>query len=298
MQTSDIPDSTYTTSWSGGRGAVRFFVRSGGSRLRYYTAGTGPPLVLLHTVRTQLDYFQRVIPRLWDDYTVYALDFPGMGWSDIVSGASYEQPDLRAAVVKFVTGLDLREVTLAGESLGAAVALLAAIDLYERILRVIAFNPYDYPGGLERGNALARFIGTSIRWPGSGPLFARMESRPILTGVLRGGFANPDHLPAAFVTELRRSGRRRGYARVARAVMRNLPGFIDARAQYSRITVPVTVVYSEHDWSRPTERHEVLRLLADVDTITLPDAGHFSALERPDDVSRILRRSIERIPRR
>jgi pimeloyl-ACP methyl ester carboxylesterase len=116
--------------------------------------------------------------------------------------------------------------------------------------------------------------------------------------VLRGGFANPDNLPTEFVTELRRSGRRRGYARVARAVMRNLPGFIDARAQYSRIAVPVTVVYSEHDWSRPAERHEVLRLLADVDTITLPDTGHFSALERPDDVSRILRRSTERIPRR
>ena len=33
----------------------------------------------MHTVRGQLDYFQRVIPQLWDHYTVYALDLPGMG---------------------------------------------------------------------------------------------------------------------------------------------------------------------------------------------------------------------------
>ena len=108
----------YTETWTHGRGAVKFFMRSDGSRLRYYTAGTGPPLVLLHTVRTQLDYFHRVIPLLWDSFTVYALDLPGMGWSDIVPGAGYEEPDLRAAVVEFVTGLDLYDVTLAGESLG------------------------------------------------------------------------------------------------------------------------------------------------------------------------------------
>jgi pimeloyl-ACP methyl ester carboxylesterase len=74
----------YTEAWSQNRGPVKFFTRSDGSRLRYFTAGTGPPLVLLHTVRTQLDYFQRVIPLVWDSFTVYALDLPGMGWSDIV----------------------------------------------------------------------------------------------------------------------------------------------------------------------------------------------------------------------
>ena len=114
MKSNVIPEQSYTRAWSDGRGEVKFFTRSDGSRLRYFTAGTGPPLVLLHTVRTQLDYFQRVIPLLWDSFTVYALDLPGMGWSDIAVGASYEAPDLRAAVVEFVTASDLHEVTLAG----------------------------------------------------------------------------------------------------------------------------------------------------------------------------------------
>ena len=98
-QHAEFPDTAYTATWSGGQGQVRFFTRPDGSRLRYYTAGTGPPLVLMHTVRTQLDYFQRVIPLLWDHYTVYALDLPGMGWSDIVPGARYEEPQLRLLVL-------------------------------------------------------------------------------------------------------------------------------------------------------------------------------------------------------
>ena len=78
--------STYTDTWTDGHGTVRYFTRSDGSRLRYFTAGSGPVLVLIHTIRTQLDYFHRVIPQLWGSFTVYAVDLPGMGWSDIVSG--------------------------------------------------------------------------------------------------------------------------------------------------------------------------------------------------------------------
>jgi pimeloyl-ACP methyl ester carboxylesterase len=288
MQLNTTPDAGYTATWSNGRGGVKFFVRSDGSRLRYFTAGTGRSLVLLHTVRTQLDYFQKVIPQLWDSFTVYALDLPGMGWSDIVSGAGYDEPDLRAAVIEFITTLDLHDVTLAGESLGAATALSASVELKDRVSQVVAFNPYDYPGGFERGNWFARLIGTSIRLPGSGPVFAALENRPILKGVLRGGFSDASKLPKDFLVELRRSGSRTGYPKVARAIMRNLNGLVQARRRYADVAVPVTLVYSEQDWSRPAERDHVAGLLADVHRITIPDSGHFSALERPTEVAHIL----------
>jgi pimeloyl-ACP methyl ester carboxylesterase len=290
MRPNEIPDQRYTLAWSGGRGEVGFLRRSDGSRLRYFTAGTGPPLVLLHTVRTQLDYFQRVVPALWDDFTVYALDLPGMGWSDVVAGARYGEPELRGAVVEFIKALDLHEVTLAGESMGGALALLASIELTDRVSGVLAFNPYDYPGGLERGNWFARVIGTGVRLPGSGPVFAALENRAILRGVLRGGFADHRALPRDLLGELRRSGRRRGYPRVNRAVMRSLTGLIDAKSRYAQVKTPVTLVYSEHDWSHPTERDQVAHQLG-VRAITVPGVGHFSALERPTEMVRIIRQS-------
>jgi pimeloyl-ACP methyl ester carboxylesterase len=180
MQSNGIPEQSYTATWSEGRGEVEFFVRSDGSRLRYFKSGTGPSMVLLHTVRTQLDYFHRVIPQLWDSFTVYALDLPGMRWSDIVPGARYEEPELRAAVVEFITALDLDDVTLAGESLGAALALSASTELTDRLSRIVAFNSYDYPQGLERGNWFARFIGTAIRLPGSGQVSMANLKSPLV----------------------------------------------------------------------------------------------------------------------
>jgi pimeloyl-ACP methyl ester carboxylesterase len=229
-----------------------------------------------------------VIPLLWDHYTVFALDLPGMGWSDIVPGTSYDEPELRAAVVEFVSGLDLYGVTLAGESLGAALALSASIDLKDRVSRVVAFNSYDYPSGLERGNWLARFIITSVRMHGLGPLFAGLEPRPIMRAVLQGGYVDKTKLPEDFVVELLRSGRRKGYPRVARGIYRSLKSLNRARDRYPQVSAPVTLVYSERDWSRPTERDQVASALADVQRITLPGTGHFSALERPHDMARIL----------
>lgn len=284
----ESPDATYTKTWSQGRGEVRYFTRADGSRLRYYTAGTGPALVLMHTVRGQLDYFQRVIPQLWDHYTVYALDLPGMGWSDIVPGAQYEEPQLRAAVVEFVRGLDLHELTLAGESLGGALSLSASIDLKDRVSRVVAFNSYDYPRGGERGNLLSRIIISSVRMPVLGPLFAPIEPLPILRAILQGGYVDKTRLPEDFLTDLARSGRRTGYDKVARGIFRSLKGFDKARERYPHVSAPVTLVYSENDWSRPAERDRVANALTDVHRITVPHTGHFSALERPDEMARIL----------
>jgi pimeloyl-ACP methyl ester carboxylesterase len=242
----------------------------------------------MHTVRTQLDHFQRVVPLITDAFTVYALDFPGMGWSEIVPGASYEEPALRAAVVRVVEDLDLSDLTLAGESMGATLSLTASVDVGERVQRIVAFNTYDFADGLKRANTLARLVVGSIRAPVIGPIGARLENRQLLKRVLRGGLHDPSQLPDHYLDELHRVGRRRGYPTVSRAIYRNLESLIAAREWYGRINVPVTLVYGDQDWSRPSDRQANIESVPGVREIVLRETGHFAALEAPDDWARIL----------
>jgi pimeloyl-ACP methyl ester carboxylesterase len=281
------PNSDYTRTWSP-PGEIEYAKLADGTRLRYVKAGSGPALILLHTVRTQLDHFQLVIPKLVDAFTVFAIDMPGMGWSDITPGASYTEPALRRATVEFVKTLDLNDVTLAGESMGATVSLTASAELGDRVRRVVAFNPYDYSKGVGRANRVASIYIGGARLPAIGPLVAKMENKPALGTVLRGGLFDGSKLPDHYLAELRRVGRRHGYSRVAREVFRNVDSMIAARGLYARVTAPVTLIYGDHDWSHMPEREANLALLSDARSISLPDTGHFAALEQPARVAEIL----------
>jgi pimeloyl-ACP methyl ester carboxylesterase len=279
--------TTYTRGWCG-TGEITFLTLSSGTRLRYLKVGTGPLLLLLHTLRTQLDYFQRLIPKLTSHFTVYAVDLPGLGWSDILPGVSYEEPAVRTAVVEFVEKLDLKDLTLAGESIGATLSLTTSTQLDRRVRNIIALNTYDYPEGVERANLIASIAVKAMRVPVLGLLPSKLENALILRGVMRGGFFDPSKFPEGFLAEQLRSGRRPGYAQVECGYFRALPSYVVARNLYSRINVPVTLIYGDHDWSKPHERDEVAQLVQGSRRITLTQSGHFGSLEHPDEIANIV----------
>ena len=104
--------------------------------LRYEKSGHGAPLLLLHTIRTQIEYFRELAPLLAQGYTVYAIDLPGHGHSPIDRRAPFDEPYFREAVIGFIEKLDLNGVTIIGESIGGALALTVAAALPQRIARV------------------------------------------------------------------------------------------------------------------------------------------------------------------
>ncbi|MBP5942018.1 alpha/beta fold hydrolase [Streptomyces acidiscabies] len=253
--------------------------------LRYLKAGSGAPLVLLHTVRTQAEHYRHLIPLVSDHYTVYALDLPGMGYSEIVPGASYDEPAMRAGVKRLLTELDLHDVTLVGESMGAVLALTTAADLPERVRRVVAVNAYDFRGGVARSSLLARFVVSGALAPGVGTVIAGVQPKPAMRTILQGGLGDKSALREDYLDELLQVGRRPGYATVARGVFQAMPSLIAARSRYSEVKAPIHLVYGEKDWSRPSDREANRELLPAAEFTQVPGVGHFIALERPEVVA-------------
>lgn len=260
--------------------------------LRYEKTGDGPPLVLMHTIRTQLEYFRSLAPILARSYTVYAIDLPGHGHSPIDPAAPFDEPYFRQGVIGFIEKLALNDVTLVGESIGGALALTVAAAIPRRIKRIFAINPYDYEtrygDGLRRGNWFANLIIGSLQIPILGPFNAWMENQMVLGKIMGGGYHDPRKLPSDLLAEFGQVAQRPGYKRAARKVLAGWRSWSKARDHYRLVSAPVTLVYGDSDWSRLEERERTRSLLPDARLFTLKNTGHFSAVESPSELARII----------
>jgi pimeloyl-ACP methyl ester carboxylesterase len=118
--------------------------------------------------------------------------------------------------------------------------------------------------------------------------FSAVEFIHLLAAVLRGGFYDPSKLPRDLVDEFYRTGLRDGYRAAEYSMFKNWQTWVDARKLYAQITIPVTLVYSRYDWSRPSERERNKQAIRNSELILLEEAGHFSTLENPTEVANII----------
>ena len=268
-----------------------------GVRLRYAVAGQGPPLVLLHTLRTQLDLFQDVFPALARRYTVYALDYPGHGHSDIPA-ASYTADYFIGKIAGFLDRLNITGAVLVGESIGGAAALALAARHHPRVRAVVAINPYDYDRGrgLMRSSALARVLFSVAEVPILGGTVTRLRQYPVITAVFNGGLRRRKAMPAPLAREMYQVGNRRGHAGAFGSLVHHWPTWEALRREYAAIDRPVLLLYGQQDWSHPDERAANAAVIPAAELQTVPNAGHFLSLDAPQDMLAQVTAFVDRLP--
>src|SRR5881396_2500362 len=96
-----------------------------GLDLHYLVDGRGPVVVLVHGLGGFAESWRHTLRGLAGRTTVYALDLPGFGAS-AKPRAWYRLPYFAGALHGFMEALGIREASLVGHSLGAAVAVTYA----------------------------------------------------------------------------------------------------------------------------------------------------------------------------
>jgi pimeloyl-ACP methyl ester carboxylesterase len=260
-----------------------------GNTLRYIKSGKGPALVLLHTLRTQLDLFEKLVPELAKHFTVYAFDYPGHGYSDIPEGR-YDADFFVEAVEGFLNRLNLSDVTLAGVSIGGSLALLLAARHNSRVARVIAINPYDYAKGrgMARGGLAAWVVTFTSLLPFIGETITRLRNFRVVQAVFRGGVAEASNIPPPLMKEMYLVGNRPRHYRAFIALLRNGASWETATKDYGRIDVPVLLIWGDEDWATPVEREHDRKLIPGVEVKTVKRGGHFLPLDRPQELSKLI----------
>lgn len=99
------------------------FANIGGVRTRYLYAGEGPPVLLLHGIGLSADCFVRNIVPLAEQFSVYAIDLIGHGFTDATSFRGIAPQIVMAEHIAAVADhIGLKPYSVIGSSFGAHVA--------------------------------------------------------------------------------------------------------------------------------------------------------------------------------
>lgn len=262
-----------------------------GHRAMYRTAGSGPPVILIHGMINSSRHWRKVALGLADSYTVIAPDLIGHGGSATPRG-DYSLGAHAAAIRDLMTAIGIEKATIVGHSLGGGVAMQFFYQFPQRTERMILISS----GGLGR-EVSAPLRGVAI--PGSDLLLALAVNRAVVGGLDRAGrllsmagsrFGTYLQAIARAIRPLTRAGQRRAFRETLRAV-------IDIRGQKVSATdrlylldgVPTLLVWGERDGTIPPEHGRHAHAAIDGSRFEmLPDVAHFPNLEAPETLAAVI----------
>jgi pimeloyl-ACP methyl ester carboxylesterase len=257
----------------------------------YRSAGSGPPIVLIHGMVNSSRHWEEVALRLCDRYTVIAPDLIGHGDSAAVRG-DYSLGAHAASIRDLLATIGVDSATIVGHSLGGGVAMQFFYQFPQRTERLVLISS----GGLGRevspllrGAALPG--AAALLWVAAHPRLlsalseagGRMRERGMGKGVYLQAIARA-------LAPLEQPGARKAFLQTLRSV-------IDARGQrvsardrlYLLRSFPTLIVWGERDHTIPLAHGRRAHEEAPGSRFeTLPKAAHFPHLEDPAGLAIVL----------
>lgn len=112
------------------------YVKVGDVDIRYWTMGSGPPVILIHGIGASVEYWQYNIRPLSQHYRIYIMDLVGFGHSEKPK-IEYSPVYFSNFVADFMDSQGTKRASLVGNSLGGFVCLQFAIDFPERVDKMV-----------------------------------------------------------------------------------------------------------------------------------------------------------------
>ena len=238
--------------------AVTRYLDANGLQVAFDIAGSGPPLVLLHSASsTGREDFGAQLPRLARAFTCYLPDARGHARTAFDAARGLRLADLVEDLAAFVDALGLARFDLLGFSMGGATALAYAIERPERLRTLV-------------------LVGTAT------------EREP-RTSVIRrlADVARIERDDPAWAAALARRHDPVQGAGAWRALMPAIAGFVASQeppgpGELRRARVPALVVVGDRDPVVPVGQALALaRPLPDARLFVVPGCGHEVPSKRP-----------------
>jgi len=268
-----------------------------GVKLQYLTAGHGPAIVLLHGYAETSRMWRPLIPRLAPNFTVIAPDLPGIGGSDIPKDG-LDMKDAAVRIHDLVKRLGIEKAVVVGHDIGLMVAYAYAAQFpaeTDKLVLMDAFLP-----GVEGWEAI--YNNPTIwhfRFNGPTPeALVRGRERTYFEHFWNDFASNktrsiPEADRVAYTAAYARPGRMRAAWAYFVSFQQAATDF--AELSRTKLTMPVLAMGGEKANGDALGK-QVKLVATNVETLVLPNTGHWVMEERPLETMDALRRFLGAVP--
>lgn len=250
-----------------------------GARLHYAVGGVGPPIVLVHGLGGTVENWRGIAPALAKKHRVLVPDLPGHGRSELLPGTIRHLDPYADAVASVLEAEGVDRAVWVGHSLGAVVALCAAVRRPEIVRGIVLAGA----AGIGSQTRLARVTLTldGIIQPGKAIAPHRERwARSALGRRVAFWWAvadtralEPEHAEAFFLGPARHTS----ILQAVRALLAT-----DPREELARVSCPCLCLWGASDrWVKLDDGFEYARRLG-APVRTIAGCAHLLIGERPD----------------
>ncbi|MBQ5970056.1 MAG: alpha/beta hydrolase [Clostridia bacterium] len=242
-----------------------------GLNINYLCEGSGPPVLLLHGWGANITLFRGIVDLLKSSYTVLAPDLPGFGESD-EPPAPWCVDDYVDFVLDFLKDFPTEKLIVLGHSFGGRVIIkLASRETPFTLEKVILVDA----AGVKPKKTLRQKIRQRLFKIGKRLLSLRLVKKlfPNALENLRKRSGSADYNAASPLM-------RQTLVRVVNEDLCDL---------MPNVTCPALLIWGVNDDATPLADGQTMeRLMPEAALVKIENAGHYSFLEQPALVQRIL----------
>jgi len=252
-----------------------------GFKLHYLEAGKGAPVVLLHGLGGDGSRWTPNIAPLARDFHVFALDQIGFGQSDKPL-ANYHTGMLAEFLVDFLKAVNVPKASLVGNSMGAGVALYAAVHFPQVVDRIV----------LADGGGFRAAAGTAPAAPSADALRRRQLQNSVTREETREFFKILFHdksLVTDRMVDDQLAMRLRSAFTITKMQEAGDRGALTEQEVRS-VKAPTLVLWGKYDeLANPAGADRLERTIPGARKIIIDDCGHMPQLEKAEEFNRLVR---------
>ena len=261
------------------------FITVDGFDIHYRDEGSPdkPVLVMVHGVMASLHTWDGWVAELSSQFRIIRLDVPGFGLTGGGQDREYDGERLVKVFGLFLDRLDLKQVSIAGNSLGGYIAWNYALANAHRVERLILIDPAGY-----YMQKVPLMIASAVL-PGAGIMMPMWMPRALVAQGIKEVYGDARKIKPGVIDRYydisRRPGNRRAMIDIFRVLVKaNREELPTTPNRVAGLKVPTLLMWGERDrWISPRHVPMWQRDVPGIEVKVYPGVGHIPMEEIPEE---------------